>query len=112
MSFKVESDNLRHQASIWAGAKKDADSVKQTLSVTVGQGDAFGVMAGSMGVSGRYNEWTSDMDNALTDASYSFGYLDAALTSTANGYDDSDATAVTGMAELDKQMDEGTYHHD
>jgi hypothetical protein len=112
MSFKVESDNLRHQASIWHGAKNDADSVKQSLSGTVGQGEAFGFMAGSMGVSGRYDEWTSDMDNALSDASYSFAYLDAALTSTANGYDDSDATAATGMAELDRKLDEGSYHHD
>jgi len=112
MSFKVESDNLRHQAAIWAGAKVDADNVRQTLSVTVGQGDAFGVMAGSMGVSRRYNEWTSDMDNALTDASYSFDYLDAALTSTANGYDESDATASTSIDVLDRKIDEGSYHHD
>ena len=30
----------------------------------------------------------------------------------ANGYDDSDATAATGMDVLDRKIDEGSYHHD
>lgn len=112
MSFEVETENLRDQAKIWQDAGTHVDTARSNIADCIGKGDDFGFMAGSCGVSGHYDEWTSDMDNALTDASYSFGYLDAALTSTANGYDTSDATSATSMAELDKRLNQGSYHHD
>ena len=112
MSFKVESQNLRKQAGIWADRKADVESVRGSISMAFGQGSAFGFMAGSENVESMYNEWTSDMSNCLTDAAYSFAYLDAALVSCANAYDESDATAVTSSQELDKKLNETGYHHD
>jgi uncharacterized protein YukE len=112
MSFTVETDNLRSQAKFWADSKTHVDQVKQTLAEVVGQGSAFGVMAGSAGVSGMYDAWTQKMDDCLADASYSFTYLDAALRSTADRYDDSDETSAMNMKELDKLLDEGMYHRD
>ncbi|UUZ58026.1 hypothetical protein [Nocardioides sp. B-3] len=69
-------------------------------------------MAGGEGVEEMYNEWTSDISNCLTDAAYSFNYLDKALVSTANDYDETDATAATEASQLDKLIDETGYHHD
>lgn len=112
MSFSVESENLRRQAGLWADRKADARSVKTTISVGFGQGSAFGFMAGGEGVKDMYDEWTSDMENCLTDAAYSFSYLDNALRSTAAEYDESDATARQSAEALDKLLDEGKYHHD
>jgi len=112
MNFQVESENLRSQAKIWAGRKDHVDKVKVNLADTIGQGSAFGKMAGSAGVTGMYDDWTRAIDNCLADASYSFSYLDAGLRSTADGYDDSDATTALSMAELDTRIEEGKYHRD
>ena len=112
MNFQVESDNLRSQARIWHRSRDHATSVAQDLAETIGRGSAFGRMAGSAGVSAMYDAWTRDIDRCLADAAYSFGYLDAALRSTADGYDGSDATSALGMAELDKRLDERRYSHD
>jgi uncharacterized protein YukE len=112
MSFKVESDNLRRQAKIWSDRKDDADTVGSDIDFAVGKGDDFGVMAGGEGVSEMYDEWISDMSNALKDAAYSFAYLNSALTSTANDYDETDATAATDLTTLDNMIKEQDYHHD
>ena len=112
MAFKVEADNLRKQAKLWADRQGDVDSVKETVSVGFGQGSSFGFMAGGEGVTEMYDEWTSDIENCLTDAAYSFNYLDRALVSTANDYDETDQTAATESSKLDKRIDEGSYHHD
>lgn len=112
MSFQVESENLRLQAKIWDKSKNHVDKVKQNLAGTIGQGSAFGKMAGSAGVTGMYDDWTRDIDNCLADASYGFSYLDVALRSTADGYDNSDATSAMSMAELDERLSEGKYHRD
>jgi hypothetical protein len=111
MSFEVETQNLRHQAGIWATAKTGADTTKTSLAFAVGQGDMFGVMAGSMGVSGMYDTWMTDMDNSLTDASYSFDYLDVCLRAIANDFDHTDAASAQSMDQLDKKMEETAYHH-
>jgi hypothetical protein len=111
MNFQVESDNLRSQAGIWARSRDHVTQVTQDLADTIGQGSAFGRMAGSAGVSAMYDAWTRDIDKCLADAAYSFAYLDVALRSTADGYDDSDATSALGMAELDRRLDERKYTH-
>lgn len=112
MNFQVESDNLRSQAKVWDRSRDHVTRVKQNLSETIGRGSAFGTMAGSAGVSAMYDAWTRDIDNCLADAAYSFGYLDVALRSTADGYDDSDATSALSMAELDRRLNERNYSHD
>lgn len=112
MNFQVESENLRSQAKIWDKSKEHVNAVKKDLADTIGQGSAFGKMAGSAGVTGMYDDWTLAIDNCLADASYSFSYLDVALRSTADGYDNSDQTSALSMAELDKRLNEGKYHRD
>lgn len=112
MNFQVESDNLRHQATTWDRSRDHVTAVKQDLAETIGRGAAFGKMAGSAGVSAMYDAWTRDIDHCLHDAAYSFAYLDVALRSTADGYDNSDATSALSMAELDKRLNEGSYSHD
>ncbi|TNM40486.1 hypothetical protein FHP29_10590 [Nocardioides albidus] len=112
MSFAVQSQNLRRQAAVWSDRKDDVATVRAAISPGFGQGWKFGFMAGSAGVREMYDEWTSDMANCLTDAGYSFAYLDAALVSCANEYDDSDATAATSAQKLDKMIEESGYHHD
>ena len=112
MNFQVESDNLRSQAKVWETARGHVLDVKQGLAETIGLGSAFGVMAGSAGVSDMYDQWTADMNNCLHDAAYSFGYLDVALRSTADGYDIADATSAMSMADLDKRLQDGSYSHD
>ena len=49
------------------------------------------------------------MRKALLDCAYSADYLAAALRSTANHYDESDATAATSMADLDRQLEQSGY---
>jgi hypothetical protein len=112
MNFQVESENLRAQAEIWEESKVAADKVRANLAETIGRGDMFGYMAGSAGVTGMYDDWTRAINDCLADASYSFAYLDAALRSTAAGYDNSDATTAMSMDELDKLLDEENYNHD
>jgi hypothetical protein len=112
MSFKVQSENLRSQSEVWRERKEAARQVRADIAPALGRGDAFGILAGGAGVSQMYDEWVSDMDNALHDAMISFRYLQRALVSTANGYDESDATAVTAMNQLDKLIDPEDYRHD
>ncbi len=112
MAFKVEADNLRRQASLWTDRRGDVGEVKGTISVGFGQGSSFGFMAGGAGVKAMYDEWTSDVENCLIDAAYSFDYLARALVSTANDYDGTDATSATRSSVLDKLIDERRYHHD
>lgn len=112
MNFQVQSQNVRRQATLWGDRKKDVETVRTAVSPGFGQGSVFGFMAGSANVEAMYNEWTSDIGNCLTDAAYSFSYLNAALVSTANQYDDTDATSATSAQALDKQIEETGYHHD
>lgn len=112
MSFTVQSENLRSQSEVWRGRKEAAEEVRADIRPALAQGDAFGILAGGAGVSAMYDEWVSDMDNALHDAMISFRYLQRALVSTANGYDESDATAVSSMKQLDQLIDPEDYRHD
>jgi uncharacterized protein YukE len=112
MSFKVESDNLRRQAKVWRDRKADVKTAKSAISAGFGAGSAFGWAAGSEGVKEMYNEWTSKIAAAMDDAIYSFAYLDSALKSTANDYDETDATVATSSDVLDRQMEEGGYSYD
>lgn len=112
MSFQVETDNLRRQATIWADSSANVATAAGDCSPGFGQGSKFGVMAGSEGVTAMYDEWTSDMSNALTDAAYSFDYLETALGSVANDYDGTDSTVATDIGVLDRQLQESGYHHD
>ncbi|MGI8646015.1 MAG: hypothetical protein ACR2JD_06825 [Nocardioides sp.] len=112
MSFSVESQNLRSQSQEWNKRATAADTVRGDIAAGVGSGFDFGFLAGGAGVSEMYDEWTSDMDNALLDCAYSAKYLEAALVSTANAYDESDQTSATEVSELDKMLQDSGYHHD
>ncbi|MBA3781478.1 MAG: hypothetical protein H0X12_06435 [Nocardioides sp.] len=106
MSFQVQSETLRTHAKLWAGHATDVQSAQTTVSPGIGMGDDFGYLAGLNGVADNYNTWSHAMDQALTDAANCFKYLDAALNSAANEYDDSDATAATNSTQLDKMIGE------
>lgn len=112
MSFQVQSDNLRSQAGVWADRRDAVRTVRTSIEPCFGRGSAFGLLAGGAGVESMFNEWTSDMDNALHDAELSFSYLESSLISTADGYDDSDATTVSSMSRLDDLIDPASYRHD
>lgn len=100
-TFKVRSKKLRQAAEIWRQCAGDTGKVASDISPAVGQGDEFGVLAGSSGVSGNYDIWVEAMHTACLDASKNFAYLDAALNSAANAYDGADNTTATSMRTLD-----------
>lgn len=106
-SFKAQSDALRRAAGMWGTASGDMDKAVTEVTPGVGGGDSFGVLAGSSGVSGHYNEWSQEMLTALKTGRDNFDYLDAALTSTANDYDGVDSTVATDLATLDGMIDHG-----
>ena len=101
MSFQVQSETLRTHATLWSGHADDVAEASTEISSAVGKGEDFGFLAGQEGVSDYYNTWSQAMATALTDAKKCFDYLEAALNSTANRSDDSDATVATDMATLD-----------
>lgn len=109
MSFQVETDNLRAQAEEWTKRQRSADAVRAELAPAVGQGSDFGVLAGGAGVSAAYDAWTRAIDDALLDCAYSASYLASALRSAAAYYDESDATAATEIAELDRRLESSGY---
>jgi hypothetical protein len=100
-TFAVQSDRLRDHARLWGDRERDVHAANGTISPGVGQGDKFGVLAGSCGVSGYYDTWSRAMQRALEDAGSSFRYLEGALRSTANAYDGADGTAATDLSRLD-----------
>ena len=104
MGFKVQTDNLRDHATLWAGHATDVEEAKTTIAPGVGKGDDFGWLAGLNQVADHYDTWSKAMDQALADAKKCFDYIEAALNSAANDYDDSDATVATDMATLDKMI--------
>ena len=104
MSFQVQSETLRNHAKLWAGHATDVSEASTTIAPAVGKGDDFGWLAGLNQVADNYDTWSQAMADALTDAKQCFSYLEAALNSTANAYDDSDATAATDMATLDQMI--------
>lgn len=106
-SYRVQSKALRDAAKLWDDCSRDSARVARHLAPAVGQGDKFGVLAGSYGVSGYYNTWISAMHTAAQDAATSFDYLDAALTSTANAYDGADDTSAASMERLDRMIEHG-----
>lgn len=103
--FKVQSEALRTESKVWGGKAGNASKALSLISDAVKQGKAFGVMAGSCGVSDDYNKWSLAMQQAITDAERCFDYIDAALVSAANAYDGSDATAATSMNTLNNMAD-------
>lgn len=104
MSFQVQTQTLRHHATVWSGHASDVAEARTTIASAVGKGDDFGYLAGLNQVAENYDTWSRAMDQALADAQRCFDYLEAALVSTANGYDDSDATAATDVAALDRMI--------
>jgi hypothetical protein len=104
MSFQVQCETLRSHAQLWDGHATDASTARTTIAPAVGDGDAFGWLAGLNQVADRYNTWSNAMDAALGDAEKCCRYLAAALRSTANDYDDSDKTVATDMATLDAMI--------
>jgi hypothetical protein len=104
MSFQVQSETLRTHAGLWGDHATDAGTARQTIESAIGDGDAFGWLAGLNQVSEHYDTWSTAMGVALDDAKKCCTYLEAALNSTANEYDDSDQTVATDMATLDKMI--------
>lgn len=104
MSFQVQSQTLRQHAGLWGDHATDVAEARTTIAPAVGKGEDFGYLAGLNQVADHYDTWTRAMDQALADAERCFTYLQAALVSTANGYDDSDATAATSVAALDRMI--------
>jgi hypothetical protein len=104
MSFQVQSETLRAHAKLWAGHAKDVQDARTAIAPGIGMGEDFGYLAGLNEVAANYDTWSTAMDQALADADKCFTYLEAALNSAANEYDDSDATAVTNSAKLDKMI--------
>jgi hypothetical protein len=109
MSFRVETDNLRSQAKEWGKRAAHADTVRSDISAGVGAGYDFGFLAGGAGVKGMYDDWSQAMENALKDCAYSATYLQAALTSTADDYDETDATQAQDAAQLDRLLEDSGY---
>jgi hypothetical protein len=104
-TFKVQTERLREAADIWADCSTDSLRVHSDIAPAVGQGDTFGILAGSSGVSGFYDKWVQSMSTAAQTASNNFAYLEAALDSTANAYDGSDQTSATSMDKLDGMIE-------
>ena len=104
MSFQVQSETLLTHAKLWADHATDVAEAKTTIAPGVGAGDDFGYLAGLNQVADNYDTWTAAMDKALGDAHKCFVYIEAALNSTANRYDDSDATVATDMSTLDQMI--------
>ncbi|HWJ80656.1 MAG TPA: hypothetical protein VNS55_00360 [Nocardioides sp.] len=104
MSFQVQCETLRTHAQLWDGHASDAADARTTIDPAIGDGDAFGWLAGLNQVADHYNTWSAAMGVALDDAKKCCTYLTAALRSTANDYDDSDQTVATDMATLDQMI--------
>ena len=108
VSFKVESDNLRSQAEEWGKRATHADTVRSDISASVGAGYDFGLVA-RWGRRRRCTRMEPAVENALKDCAYSATYLQAALTSTANDYDETDATQAQDAAKLDRLLEDSGY---
>ena len=104
MGFEVQSRKLRTAASIWEECATDIKKVGRDIQPAVDQGDKFGVLAGSSGVSGHYNVWVQAMFTATRDGAKNFTYLSAALTAIADTYDETDATVAESAAALDRRI--------
>lgn len=104
MGFKAQSQKLRTAATIWDGCATDITKVGTDIAPAVGQGDKFGVLAGSSGVSGHFDTWIQDMHTATKDGTKNFTYLSAALTAIADTYDETDATVAESVESLDKRI--------
>ena len=102
--LKATSDKLRAAADIWEGAAKDIKKVHTDLQPSVGQGDKFGVLAGSSGVSENYNIWVEAMSDAAATGAKNFKWLDAALTAIADTYDGTDSTVAQSVESLDRMI--------
>jgi hypothetical protein len=104
-SFRVQTDLLREHAPFWADRATDASGARDLIETGVGQGYKFGLLAGSCGVSSRYDTWSQAMSQALTDAHDTFHWLEAALKSTADAYDGADNTSAMGYDDLDRMIE-------
>jgi hypothetical protein len=104
-SFRVQSEALRRAATLWSTAGADMGLAGEKIAPGVGMGSYFGVLAGSSGVSGHYDQWSAEMAAAIAKAKANFEYLDAALNSAANDYDGVDATVAADVNELDRMIE-------
>jgi uncharacterized protein YukE len=104
MSLQVQSETLRTHATLWAGHAADVSDARTTIEPAIGMGADFGYLAGLWDVADHYDTWSTAMGKALEDAKKCFDYLEAALNSAANAYDDTDTTQATDMATLDAMI--------
>lgn len=104
MSFQVQTETLITHASMWTGHASDAVTSQTRIEPAVGKGEDFGYLAGLNQVSDHYDTWSTAMAQALSDAERCFLYLEAALRSAAQTYDDSDTTAGVDIGVLDAMI--------
>ena len=96
---------LRAVADIWSDCATDTWDVHTDLLPAVGKGDEFGVLAGSSGVSGNYDEWIGAMAQAARDGSGNFYYLSSALRAVADDLDGTDTTVAQSAKSLDEMIE-------
>lgn len=102
--LKAQSDKLRTAAGIWSNCATDIKKVHTDLLPAVGQGDKFGALAGSSGVSENYDLWIQDMVDAAQTGAGNFTWLSSVLKAIADTYDGTDATVAQSMDSLDRMV--------
>lgn len=103
-TMQADSRKLRAVAEIWTDCATDTWKVHTSLLPAVGQGDKFGILAGSCGVDENYDTWIEAMAEAARTGSGNFYYLASALRAVADTYDGTDATVAQTMGSLDKMV--------
>jgi hypothetical protein len=102
--LKADTGKLRTAAGIWSDCAADTWKVHTDLLPAVGQGDKFGLLAGSSGVSENYDTWIQAMADAARTGSRNFYWLSSALVAIADTYDGTDATVAQSMDSLDRMI--------
>lgn len=101
----ANTEKLRAVADIWSDGAAALWDVHTDLLPAVGQGDKFGVLAGSSGVGENYDIWIDKMATAARTGSGNFYYLSSALKAVAARYDNDDQTVAQTMQSLDKMIE-------
>jgi hypothetical protein len=99
-SFKVQSQELRHEGEEWQTRKQALSDAKTLAEHGLGKGYMFGAMANVAHIGEYHDNFISAITTALGDGVMTFDYMSAALTSAANAYDGSDATAAESADKL------------
>lgn len=102
--LRADTEKLRTAAGIWSDCATDTEKVHSDLVPAVGQGDKFGLLAGSSGVSENYDTWIQAMADAARTGSQNFHWLSSVLEAIADTFDGTDATVAQSMDSLDRMI--------